>query len=97
MHACLGAQVQSECRANCRAAIFRRQCKHRINLAVGDTTKVVDGADQLDDLTSILQGSDVAALIDKFLVADLELEDAKRARKDAAEDLVQGQCQSKIA
>lgn len=71
----------------CKAGTFGQQCKHRINLLLGDVTKVVAGADQTGQLADVVAGTDVDAPLQEFVAADQAYAAAKTRRDRASKRL----------
>ena len=80
-----GNNVTATC--ECRASIFGLQCKHRINLLLGDVTAVVTGADHAGKLAGLVAGTDVEAALDNFLSAIAALDQAKKNKMAATKNL----------
>ncbi len=73
-----GEQVIARC--TCRAGLFGKACKHRINILHGDKGAVVsDNADEVDEVAAWLEGSDIAAALE--IIVRLEKEKKRIARE----------------
>lgn len=61
------------CGCNCTASINGSNCKHKVNLVVGDVTNIVEKEDSssISDLENLLQGEEIVNLCKIFLEASV--------------------------
>jgi len=55
---------------DCRAGVSRVQCKHRVNLLLGDVTGLLEGHENLAKLKELFAGTDVEQAFIDFVYAE---------------------------
>lgn len=73
---------------DCRAGISRIQCKHRVNLLMGDVTGLLEGQENLAKLKELFVGTDVEKAFDDFVEAEkqsMQFETKTEAREYLAD------------
>lgn len=86
-----GTDLKATC--NCRAGINGLLCKHRLSILDGDKCAVVsENANQVSEVASWLEGSNVAEAISEIVSLEVEKklieEKIKRAKKLVAKTLI---------
>ena len=73
----------------CPTGEKQEQCKHRVNLALGDATNLVVGEPDLDKLPALLKGSDIDLLISEFTEGGEKLPEAGEQREQLVNHIIE--------
>lgn len=86
-----GSDLKARC--SCRAGVIGQLCKHRLSILNGDARAVVSqNTDEVTEVASWLQGSNIADAISEVIVLEAEKklieEKLKKAKKLVAKALI---------